>query len=288
MARRPRPVPFGRRVELHGRGQLFVRELAGPRGAPTLVLLHGWGASGGLNWFQAFTTLNRHFRVLAPDLRGHGRGIRSQRAFRLADCADDVAALIARRDTGPVIAVGYSMGGAVAQLLWSRHRSLIDGLVLCATAPSFPRAPSPLPAIAFLTVAAGTSRVGGYLTQPVAAGVRRVVRPAPIASGSFRQWALAELRRHDTRMLLEAGRALLRYDAWPWVDRIDVPTAIVATTRDRAVPPDAQRRMAGVIRDASLHPVDDGHLLCAHPQFVPPLLTACLGVAERASRARRP
>src|SRR5688572_10610877 len=107
-------LPYGRRVELDGRGTMFVREVDGPAGAPTLLLLHGWLASGGLNWFQAFPALSEHFRVVAPDMRGHARGIRSRRRFRLADCADDAAALIEHLGTGPVVAVGYSLGGAVA------------------------------------------------------------------------------------------------------------------------------------------------------------------------------
>ena len=48
---------------------------------------------------------------MALDHRGHGRGIRSRRPFRLEDCADDAAALIDELGLGPVTAVGYSMGG---------------------------------------------------------------------------------------------------------------------------------------------------------------------------------
>src|SRR5690349_23831945 len=47
---------------------------------------------------------------------------------RLADCADDAAALLETLGTGPVIAVGYSLGGPVAQLLWKRHPDLVSGL----------------------------------------------------------------------------------------------------------------------------------------------------------------
>ena len=69
---RPRPpVPLGRRVALEGRGTTFVREVAGPPHTPTLVLLHGWMASGGLNWFRTFELLAEDFHVIAPDLRGH-------------------------------------------------------------------------------------------------------------------------------------------------------------------------------------------------------------------------
>ena len=124
------PLPMGRRINLPGRGTIFVREVAGPPGAPTVVLLHGWIASGGLNWYHVFGPLSEHFNVIAPDLRGHGRGIRSPRRFKLRDCANDVAALVRHLDTGPVIAVGYSMGGPVAQLLWREHRDLVSGLVL--------------------------------------------------------------------------------------------------------------------------------------------------------------
>jgi 3-oxoadipate enol-lactonase len=279
-----RPVPLGRRVELPGRGSIFVREVAGPPGAPTVVLLHGWVASAGLNWFRAFSDLGRYFHVIAPDLRGHGRGIRSWRPFRLADCADDVAALLSTQGVGPVIAVGYSMGGPVAQLLWWRHRALVAGLVLCATAPSFADEPSSLPARAGLTAAAGASRLGGFLTQPVAEGVRHLVRPAADRSAGFREWALAELRRHDVRMLFAAGHAVLTFDAWRWIGDVDVPTAVVATTRDRAVSIETQTRMAAAIRDATIHPVDDGHTVCARPHFTPPLVAACLDVTERVTR----
>src|SRR5688572_33236141 len=88
------PLPLGRRLELPGRGTTFVREVPGPPGAPTVLLLHGWMASGGLNWFQTFAGLGERYRVLAIDHRGHGRGIRSRKRFTLADCADDPAAVL--------------------------------------------------------------------------------------------------------------------------------------------------------------------------------------------------
>ncbi|MGV3760288.1 MAG: alpha/beta fold hydrolase, partial [Actinomycetota bacterium] len=108
-------------LELPGRGTTFVRHHPAPPGAPTVLLLHGIGVTADANWFTAYPALAERYGVVALDHRGHGRGIRTRRPFRLTDCADDAAALLdVLGDTGPVIACGYSMGGPVAQLLWRR------------------------------------------------------------------------------------------------------------------------------------------------------------------------
>ena len=116
-------LPPGRWVELPGRGTTFVRDLPGPPGAPTVVLLHGLLATADLNWSGCYAALGEHFRVIALDHRGHGRGIRSHGRFRLEDCADDAVALADVLGLHTFIAVGYSMGGPIAQLLWHRHPS---------------------------------------------------------------------------------------------------------------------------------------------------------------------
>ena len=102
-----------------------------------LCCLHGLGATADLNWFPSYRPLAAHYRVLALDHRGHGRGIRSRRVFRLEDCADDVVALADELGVRSFIPVGYSMGGPIAQLIWQRHPSRVEGLVLCATAMRF-------------------------------------------------------------------------------------------------------------------------------------------------------
>ncbi|MGH9034704.1 MAG: alpha/beta fold hydrolase, partial [Acidimicrobiia bacterium] len=68
-------MPPGRDIELPDRGTTCVRDLPGPPGAPTLMLLHGLTASADLNWGPSYAARARRFRVVAPVLRGHGRGI---------------------------------------------------------------------------------------------------------------------------------------------------------------------------------------------------------------------
>lgn len=279
----PRGMPAGRAVRLPGRGTTFVREVEGPPGAPTVILLHGWVASGGLNWFQSFEALGRRFRVLAPDHRGHARGIRSWRPFRLEDCADDAAALLEELDAGPAIVAGYSMGGPIAQLLWHRHRELVSGLVLCATSCAMiPMTRHRLPFGAAMSVAAGTTRLGQLSTRLPRSILRSAVRRSPLAwPSTARGWAANEFARHDLRMLLEAGIELSRFDARPWIRSVDVPTVVMVTQRDRAMDPAQQLETARRIPRARVHAIEAGHLACASPEFAGPMSAACEDVAAR-------
>jgi len=285
-----RPPPHGAWVRLRKRGEMFVRDVPGPEGAPTVVLLHGWFASGGLNWFQAFEPLSRHYRVLAPDLRGHGRGIRSHEPFRLTDCADDVAELLRVLDSGPAIAVGYSMGGPVAQLLWRRHSARVSGLVLCATSPApVDRGRDSRVFGGMMAGVVKASRAMSWTTTAPRTMARWATAPFPARRPRhLSRWALEEMQRHDYTTLFEAGQELARYDARRWIKRVDVPTSVVVTGRDAAIAPERQKRMAETIPGATLHPLDDGHLACMNPAFGTTVLAACHDVHGRVAAGGRP
>lgn len=275
-------LPHGEEIELPGRGTTFARLLDGPAGAPTVLLLHGWTASSDLNWFTCYRPLSRHYRVVALDHRGHGRGIRSKKAFRLEDCADDAMAVCDVLGIDDVIPIGYSMGGPIAQLTWQRHRLRVRGLVLCATAPHFISSReermgflgmSGLAALARLTPAQARQ----WLTEQVY--LQRKTE-------EWEPWAIAEASLHDWRMVLEAGRAIGRFDSRPWIGEIDVPTSTVVTMQDRVVPVRRQTRLFESIPEAEAYRVDGGHdaIVADADRFVPTLLRAVHSVVERSRR----
>ena len=269
----PSFVPAGRFVDFPGRGTTFIREAAGPPGAPTVVLLHGLSATGGLNWLWCFEPLSTRYRVIAIDHRGHGHGIRTRR-FRLGDCADDVAALADVIGVQQLTAVGYSMGGPIAQLLWHRHRSLVKGLVLCATARNFrgqPREQAMFSLMPFIT--AGLRATPGVARRAVMTRVlERRMEGIPA-----RDWVLDEMQSADSAAIAEAAVAIARYSSHEWITDVDVPTAVVVTEQDRLVPPRRQRKLAEAIPGARVVSVQGDHGVCVdNPRvFVPALMNAC-------------
>ncbi|MDH4169166.1 MAG: alpha/beta hydrolase [Acidimicrobiia bacterium] len=284
-------VPPGATVRLRGRGTTFVRYADGPPGAPTVVLVHGFLATGALNWFRCFEPMREHFNVVAPDMRGHGRGIRSARRFRLADCADDLAALIEQQQMGPVIAVGYSMGGPISQLLWRRHPHLVDGLVLVATGAEFVRGNRErYAASAFGTAAAGTTRLGAAASWLPGLLTRRLfgMELDPGNPGGLARWARKEMSFHSVRVMFEAIHAIVNYSAKKWIDEVDVPASVIVTENDSAVSPEAQIRMALAIRGAHISRIPDGHASCVNIDFGRKVTDACLDVAERIELGYRP
>ena len=240
-----------------GRGEMFYRRHdGGAPGTPTLLLLHGWTASADLQWFAVYAALAERYSFLAPDLRGHGRGLRSDEPFTLEDAADDVAALVAQLGVGPVVLVGYSMGGPVSLLLAQRHPDLVQGLVLEATALEWQAT------FKDRLLWRGLVLMEAFLRSRVARtfarrAVRRLARANP-AVEPYLGWLLAESRRGDPADLIAAGHALEHYDARPFASSLRHATAVVVTSRDTAVRPAKQQELA-VALGAKQHELDGDH-----------------------------
>jgi pimeloyl-ACP methyl ester carboxylesterase len=276
------PLPPGHVIELPGRGRTFARIAEGPPGAPTVLLLHGWTANADLNWFPSYRPLSRHFRVIAIDHRGHGRGIRSRRPFSLGDCADDAAALVRHLGIDRVIAVGYSMGGPIAQLLWKRHPELVDGLVLCATSRNFGRS---APERAMFTSLLGLSGVARMTPTALRRQVARRIFGDRFEQSPMGGWIADELKRNDPATVLQAGWSIGRFSSADWIGGVDVPTTVLITTRDSVVSPRRQLRLAESIPHAEVIRVHGDHGVCVMDpnRFVPALLDGCTRVARKAS-----
>jgi pimeloyl-ACP methyl ester carboxylesterase len=270
--------PIEYEVKLGRHGSTIMRDIPGPPGATALMLLHGLGATAGLNWGPCFRPLSEQFRVLSLDHRGHGRGLRT-RSFRLEQCADDAVAVARERGVERFIAVGYSMGGPIASLAWRRHPEQIAGLVLCATARHFmPRNVARAARIA-LPAAAAMARLA-----PSAVRERLLQRMLlRIEHPKLRERVYREFAGHDPASVIQASHALSGFSSRDWIGRVNVPAAVVVTARDELVPAERQRKLAASIPGAEVFEVDGDHGACVARAdlFIPALLAACRSVERR-------
>jgi 3-oxoadipate enol-lactonase len=270
----PIEMPPARTLHVLGRGEFFLRDTGG--GGPAVMLLHGWTASADLNWHGAYGALTvAGYRVLAIDHRGHGRGLRPLTPFRLTDCAGDAAAVLRELGVAPAAVVGYSMGGAIAQLVARDHPDVVSGLVLSGTAQHFED-----PETRRVWKAMGA--VGLMLSIAPRASWKAGFRRVGLPESQSTSWLLSELMRHSARDLAEAGRELGRFDSRPWLRTVRVPAAVVLTCRDAAVAPRKQRELAAALGAQVFEaPIDHLEITANPDAYNPALLQALAAVGAR-------
>jgi pimeloyl-ACP methyl ester carboxylesterase len=99
------------------------------QGDATVVLLHGWGCDRTSLAPQATSLVGEGFRVVAPDLRGHGLSSAPAGAYSMRSLADDIEFLCNHLNVSKVFLAGHSMGGYVGLSL-AANTELSLGLVL--------------------------------------------------------------------------------------------------------------------------------------------------------------
>jgi len=219
-------------------------------GAP-VVLVHGWSLSSAVFDAEA-AVLARAHRVIAPDLRGHGRS--GPGAFSLTDLAHDLAGLVDGLRLERAVLAGWSLGAQVAIAALPLVRTRVSALVLVAGTPRF---------------TAGEGWPHGLPAQSVEVLAHRVRRdPARAAvrffEGMFAEGELdAEERRRADAVraaipvpdpaAARAGLAVLaQEDLRSSLARLDLPVLLLHGERDPICPVGASRAMADVIPGARL------------------------------------
>jgi pimeloyl-ACP methyl ester carboxylesterase len=277
-------LPEGRLVRIEGRGELFVRQHRHPDpAAPTVLLLHGWTASSDLQFFTAYEALAERCSFIGIDHRGHGRGLRSPDAFTLEDAADDAAAVVRQLGLGRVVAVGYSMGGPIALHLTRRHPDVVAGIIVQATALEWSGTRRERALWRVLPMAGSWLRSRGYRRYLNRAVPKLLGVDHPLEV--YVPWLLSEMSRNDSFAMVDAGRALSRYDARSWASTLQVPAASLITTKDRLVRPSKQRALAAAL-GASRRELSADHLAAlSHPREFAALTAELVDLVVRQRRS---
>lgn len=226
---------------------------------PVVVLLHGFPLSREM-WLAQRTTIGARYRVIAPDLRGHGESPDVQGISTMDGMADDVIdTLNALQLTQPVVIGGLSMGGYVALSLVERYPERVRGLILMNS-----RAQADPPQTA-------------QVREDLAQLVESQGSPEPVVSSMMPKLfsPLTAQRRPEILGQLQAimmanrptgiaaalrGMAV-RPDRTASLGRISVPTLIVAGADDGLIPMAESESLARAIPGARLVVIPDaGHL----------------------------
>lgn len=227
-----------------------------------LLLLHGLGASS-FSWRHNLAPLARHFRVVAPDLPGHGRSPAPLDAdYSPEALAREVMSFLDRRGIPRAAVAGNSLGGTLALLMARDYPERVSALVLLAPAVALTRVPwifypLRLPGLGLLAAA-----LMGPWAIPWALRLsyhrRELITPEVVAgyAAPFR-----ELRRRlALRRLCRQARLMPLAQVEDWLQHIVQPAALIWGAKDRILPPAQASWIQPRLRPAELHVLPEvGH-----------------------------
>jgi pimeloyl-ACP methyl ester carboxylesterase len=226
------------------------------RGQP-ILFVHGFPLSRAI-WQPQIEALAKSFRVIAPDLRGHGESEGPPGVYMMDIFAEDLGALIEERKCGPVVLVGHSMGGYISFAFYRRFPQKVRALILVCTRAS---ADSDEGKAGRENLAQRAEREG--VAAIVEQMLPKMLAPSTAASRpelveQVRQMMLATSVNGVTASL--RGMAA-RPDALELLPQIAVPTLVIAGSGDVLISMQEAKNMAASIPEAKWHEVPNaGHL----------------------------
>jgi 3-oxoadipate enol-lactonase len=238
---------------------------------PPLVLLHGLMASGAM--FDPLVDLLRDdFRLLIPDLRGHGQSDKMGGPYDPVTLAGDLDAVMAEAGFARANLLGYSHGGTVAQVLARAQPHAVARLFLVCTYACN---------VATLReYLEGQALVASLSIVSPRALARLVMQPGRAAMPGMTEgqaaWLGGIIGANDRKTMRAAAKGLLTFDSRPWLKDISVPTLVIAGAKDTAVPAHHFHTLMTEIPGAQGAMVQGaGHtLLWTHTQILADLIRA--------------
>jgi 3-oxoadipate enol-lactonase len=256
----PAPLVAGPRVQTHhtfSQPQLHVALQGANAGAP-VMLAHALGLDLSM-WDGLAAELGKSHPVLRYDHRGHGGSAVPAGPYTLDDLVDDAARLIREWGRGPVVFIGLSMGGMVAQGLAIRHPELVKRVVLANTAAQYPDAAK----------AAWTQRIAAVQQGGMAAVADMVVQrylhegfrdANPGVARALRE----QILRCDAAGYVASCYAVMSVDWLEQLPKVQCPALVIAGAHDVGATPAMAQQIAERIAGATLKVFDDAsHLSVA-------------------------
>ncbi|HET6399691.1 MAG TPA: alpha/beta hydrolase, partial [Candidatus Thermoplasmatota archaeon] len=222
-------------------------EATGPENGEAVVLLHGFPMDRTMWRFQVSPLTQAGYRVILPDLRGHGRSPVAESS--IPAMAQDVVALLDRLRVGAAAVVGFSMGGYVALELAHAHPERVVALALVDTRAEPDSAEAREKRLAYIPE---VQRDGPRILVDAMLGVMLTPDTLQNRRGLV-DLVRSIMARQGVEGICETLRALAdRPDQRPRLGGIRCPALVLAGEMDAVTPPASQEVLAGGIPDAEL------------------------------------
>lgn len=227
------------------------------RGRP-LVFLHSFGHNKAMWAPQLTHFVERGYRVVAPDMPGHGSSSFDPANHSVDGIAGSYVELLEHLGIDRAVLTGISMGGYVALRMWAKRPSLIAGLVLSNT-----KAEADSEEIVARRRAQIASIQKDGLDAFVRAGAPKRLSPKTVDE---RPWVLDAITMMNFTVSAEANAATLeamarKADDTATLATIDVPVLVTSGSDDMFIPKTSAAALVDGIRSARLHVIQDtGHV----------------------------
>jgi pimeloyl-ACP methyl ester carboxylesterase len=228
----------------------------GEVGRPLAVLVHGVTASSRTWWRVGPWFAGAGWRVVAVDLRGHGKSPRATHGLGLEDLADDlhetVSALLKPKERVDVL-LGHSLGALAALELCREHGDLVERLVL--------EEPPGSESIDFEEIAHGVEADVARAREAPEAHKREQLEENPLWSEGDSAANVESLRDCDAGPVAAMVRNGLDYDLTTLVGSVEIPTLLVlgSEARGSALPEPERAAVADALRWGTVETFDAGH-----------------------------
>jgi 3-oxoadipate enol-lactonase len=212
---------------------------------PPVLLLHGLGSSAR-DWDQQIPELARSYRVIALDVRGHGRSSKPPGPYSVSQFAQDATSLLCRLNAAPAHIVGLSMGGMIAFQMAVDSPQVVRSLVIINSGPSmiFRKWSQRL----FIRSRFAIVRLFGMRT--LGKMVAQPVFPDP-GQQALRDRFQEAIAANDPRAYLASLRALIGWSVEERICRIQCPVLVISSDQDYT-PVDFKRAYAAKIPGAAI------------------------------------
>jgi len=241
----PPVTPTLTRAETKLHGHRVSYRAGGREGAPLLLLVHGITNSSE-TWVPALPLLEQHFRVIAPDLLGHGESDKPRGDYSLGAAASLLRDLMLALDYERATVVGHSLGGGIAMQLAYQFPERVARLVLVSSgglgrevsvalrAATLPGAELVLPLLVSRPLLSVGGAIAGLLGR-VGLTVRSDVAGIAAGMASLRDVEARRAFVHTARSVIDVGGQLVNA-----TDRLylaeALPTMLVWGERDPIIP----------------------------------------------------